>query len=116
MVAEYFGERWPSGTCDEGVQVRTPVGEHCDWCQTPVMEGDRGLIMWTQGLAGTYPVPMHRECHLRTVMGSVAHMEGRCSCRTGDWSNRPQTPSEVRQEALELWEWIERRRHADGDA
>jgi len=108
----YFGERWPSGVCDEGVQVMTPVMEHCNWCQLPIEAGDQGTFITVVGLAGTYLAPLHRECQLRQIMGSVEHMEGRCHCRTGI-RKEPQTPEEVRQDALALWAWIEARRQLD---
>lgn len=115
MSGEYFGELWAAGVCESGVQVQTPVGELCGWCRVPVEAGDQGQIQLVGGLNGTYSVPMHRECHMRMGTGNVAHMEGRCYCRTGVPETKPTTPEEMRQEAMELWKWMEGRRLVDAD-
>ena len=46
-------------------------------------------------------VPMHAECGVRMIMGSIAHIEGRCSCV--DPNNHETDPPELtRREAAKL--------------
>lgn len=71
----WFGESWGAPCCDPADHARTPVGEACAFCEEPIADGDRGFAT---GL------PTHLECTLRSVLGSVAHIEGRCSCFGGD--------------------------------
>ena len=71
----YFGEPWPSGICDDGTQVGTPVGIPCALCEEPIAEGDQGSFMGTARLEqpfGAYG-PVHRECSLRGVLGGIGH-------------------------------------------
>ena len=55
MSEPYFGEPWPSGVCDNGIQVPTPVGELCILCGTPIQDGDQGSFMGSE--KGLVPVP-----------------------------------------------------------
>jgi hypothetical protein len=43
----------------------------CGFCGEEVVGGQEAPV---QGSA------LHRECHIRLVVGSVAHLTGRCSC------------------------------------
>ncbi len=45
----------------------------CMWCDEPVAESDLRALPISGGM-------MHRECGIRMVLGSVAHLERRCSC------------------------------------
>jgi hypothetical protein len=57
-------------------------------------------------------LPWHRECLLRSVVGSVGHQLGRCSCYGGDEDDPPgMTPREAARAAVELFERT-RGRHA----
>ena len=102
-VESYFGEPWPSGVCDNGTQVPTPIGVECILCETPVQEGDRGNFMGSEkGL-----VPAHRECSMRSVLGGIGHHEDHqlwCLQR-----HDPDGGRSYRQSALEVWEWVIKR-------
>ncbi len=50
---------------------RREPGE-CAWCGELVEPGEQSAAFSRE--------PMHRECGFRAVMGSVAHIERRCSC------------------------------------
>lgn len=104
-----FGGSW---TADGGhdVAVPTPVGQPCLWCGEPIAEGDQGQVMpVVQGDGrGAVLRPAHRECVLRSVMGSVAHMEGRCSCFGGDDPDDVDGGSGWRREGLALDAWLRR--------
>lgn len=58
------------------VQTATPVGQMCVLCREPVADGDIGTINGVDQVA-------HYECSMRSVIGSVGHQMGRCSCFGG---------------------------------
>ncbi len=70
----YFGP--PDRRKPWEIQVETPVGERCDHCGELIGAGDVGTI-------DIYSDVYHLECNLRTIIGSVAHVERRCSCYGG---------------------------------
>ncbi|MBA0085442.1 MAG: hypothetical protein HRJ53_10635, partial [Acidobacteria bacterium Pan2503] len=79
MSTQFFGEPWPSGICDEGTQVDTPVGEHCELCGEPVQAFEQGTFLTVmEGDSGTLTArlaPVHRECSLRNVLGGIGHLQ-----------------------------------------
>ncbi len=77
----WFGKRPWGKLCHAMPHVPTPVGENCLHCEEPIKEGDEGEIM--------PPRPVHRECLLRMVIGSVGHQQGRCSCYGGNEEDPP---------------------------
>jgi hypothetical protein len=84
-------------------QVAAPIGEPCTWCMEPIAEGDYGVTIphVTCNKDGTYAAlarPLHWECHVRTVVGSVAHQLGICSCVNPN-SDEHDPPSLTRREA-----------------
>ena len=69
-MIEFFGDPWPSGICDEGRQVTTPINDDCELCGEGICDQDQGSFMF--GLDGQKK-PVHRECSLRSVMGGIGH-------------------------------------------
>jgi hypothetical protein len=68
----YFGPDWK----DEpylGERTSTPANRICFYCDEPIAPTDSGVI---------YPDGdcCHKNCHLRGVIGSLAHVEHRCAC------------------------------------
>ena len=105
----WFGDPWPSGICydDDGRLIEEmrkpfPAGESCLYCEEPFQAGDSGKAMpFLSAAAGSRVVHVHKECALREVVGSLAHLEYRCSCYGGE---NDQTPGmTLRAEALEVW-------------
>lgn len=93
---QIFGEPWDAPVCEGARRVPTPIGQHCWWCNTVFVQGDRGVANGA---------PMHRECQLRSVVGSMAHLRGECTCVAGPAAPvGPTTPQEMRAEALEVWQ------------
>jgi hypothetical protein len=100
----WFGEPWPSGVCDDpdARQLPTPVGEQCLYCSESIQEGENGPI-FLNGLAS------HKECSLRSVVGSAAHIEKRCSCFVpGSTENDAEglTRRQGAQAAWDAWQTI----------
>ena len=103
----WFGTPWPSGVCyaDDGrllaeMRKETPVGEACLLCDEPIEDGDRGQAFPCLTAADVPPTVRHThaECALRNVVGSVEHLDGKCTCRDPDRHARS-----YRSEALEVW-------------
>jgi hypothetical protein len=76
----------------EDASVPAPVGQSCLWCEEAIDEGDSGVMIPVvdslermEGHWGAY----HRECYLRSIVGSVAHQRRRCSCYGGDGEDDP---------------------------
>ncbi len=122
VVVEFFGERWdaPRLDQDEGRCVRqipTPTGQTCVYCTEPVVDGDRGLMVWwgsieERGRLRTTRTPVHAECEMRTVMGSPAHLNGTCYCATG--RPDPEPVGSYRDEAREVWRIMNTKRSRAG--
>lgn len=108
----WFGEPWPSGICydDDGRLIEEmrkpfPAGESCLYCTEPFdpAAGDAGKAMPCGRADGTAEIRhVHKECMLREVLGSMAHLEARCRCHGGTDHDRS------RADALAVWEWAQR--------
>lgn len=87
------------------VRVDTPVGEKCGRCDELIQLGDKGQIIPHLGKV-VKSVPHHRECFLRSIVGSVGHIEKTCSCYGGDDCGDPpdMTVREAAQAALVAYE------------
>jgi len=99
--------------------VKTPIGTLCLWCREPIEDGDSGFVYRSAGFPealciepvaiggdGSYVVE-HRECHLRQIIGSVAHVQKRCSCfvNGAEETDPPElTRRQAARLAVELWE------------
>jgi hypothetical protein len=64
---------WNSALNADNPRVPIPVGQACFHCTELITEQDDGF----QDYVGH---PFHRNCFLRLICGSVAHIERRCSC------------------------------------
>lgn len=104
----YFGEPWPSGVCDYGTQVETPIGDPCELCGEAVGPFDQGNFIGSmRGEEGEWvPIfaPVHRECSLRGVLGGIGHLRNH-----GVWCSERHDPDgglTYRQSALLVWDWV----------
>ena len=105
----FFGERWDAPILDHAVQVQTPVGTPCVQCGEPVADGDRGTLISTVRLdADSQYVPglepMHLECGVRAVVGSVKHLEGQCMCHGRD--ELSEDDRSFRQQGRDVMAWL----------
>lgn len=73
---KYFGRL---RSVDECERAETPVGKPCAFCEEPIEAGDDGWLMPSIGTKER-EIPFHHACQLRTILGSVAHQQRRCSC------------------------------------
>lgn len=80
-------------------EIPVPVGEACLHCAEPFRAEDSGMQYPDGGCA-------HANCHLRQILGSVAHLEKRCSCYVvGSAEGDPEgmTPRQAADAAVETW-------------
>jgi len=111
-TTQHFGPPWDAPNMEPSddhqvIQVPTPVGQLCTWCQTAIAEGDRGLFhavahINESGIHGSAE-PIHVECHLRMILGSINHLTNRCSCHG---HTEDPAPGNDREEALALLDHI----------
>jgi hypothetical protein len=96
----YFGDPWPSGICDSGERVETPVGAPCLLCCERIEADHQGSFIYHEG-----PQPVHKECALRSTIGGIGHVENHVYwCRE---QHDPDGGRTYRQSALEVWEWVQ---------
>lgn len=92
----YQGRKWDSPMTDEA--IRGTVTGDCDMCQEPILPEDNALQLPL--------MKAHLECHLRAGLGSVEHLEGRCSCSPGGPHEKIETQQTYREEARETLRWM----------
>ncbi|MES2729967.1 MAG: hypothetical protein V4621_07755 [Pseudomonadota bacterium] len=88
------------------IQIETPIGQPCAWCEEPIQEGDMG----TQ--TGKGPA-IHHECSMRGALGSVGHQKKLCSCYGGNQEDPPEMTR--REAAIAACIYFELRRPFAGD-
>ena len=78
----FFGRIYSTAAYEECKQADVPVGELCARCGEPIARGDDGWLLPHIEAAGKPPreLPYHAACHLRMIVGSVAHQQRRCLC------------------------------------
>lgn len=103
----WFGPPWLSSVCyDESDELRLdrridpPVDENCLDCGEPIEPGQGGTTMGYISREGATIRYVHKECRLRSVLGSPEHLDGKCFCNTGISAESTMT---YRQEALAVW-------------
>lgn len=96
----YWGAPWPSGICDGGTQVATPIGIACALCAEPIAADDQGSFIGTM----TGPAPVHRECSLRSALGGIEHLTAGPHVVGTCYEGSTLT---YRQSALAAWDWIQ---------
>lgn len=83
----YFGESWCNMT-EQGQHISTPVDSVCFWCEEVFVEGEQGTAIPAgfveESVDNVVPlVYYHKNCFLRSVLGSVGHQRKQCSCFGG---------------------------------
>jgi hypothetical protein len=81
-VTYRFGQlRWPDTPAAESAIVAdVPPGEVCLRCEEPITPDDGGYGTPMVTATGVGFAWHHEECFIRQMVGSVAHINQRCSC------------------------------------
>lgn len=107
----YFGEPWDAPAVEGARRAPTPVGQPCADCTMPIADGDQGFLIprasRTADERRPASQPWHRECLMRTVVGSPDCIDGTCHCRSEDADACEPTPQQRRAEAIEVWNRIQ---------
>lgn len=80
MATYYHGRLWDAPLTDDALPasdkfLATFLGKPCDWCKESMNVDDDLLFL-------PY-MATHLECNIRSVVGDVQHLEGRCLCFRG---------------------------------
>ena len=107
----YFGEPWGRAATPAAIRVDTPVGKPCLYCTVAIAEGDNGIM---QAVVSPHPhgvtikvSPIHSECDLRSVAGSIFDLKGECEYRGHCNELREAAGMTLRDDALAVWEWYQ---------
>ena len=76
---------------------------HCGESFAPSEYGHMSDCLEVDGFWAS--IARHRECQLRQVIGSVGHLEGRCSCYGGDQEDPSDlSVRDAARAAVAIWE------------
>jgi hypothetical protein len=93
---------------------RRGLGLLCHHCGESFAPSEYGHMSYCLEPGGWACIARHRECDLRMVLGSVGHLEGKCSCYGGDQEDPPElSVRDAARAAVAIWE--EARRAQDHD-
>lgn len=103
----WHGRKWNAPMTDHAQemseeQVRTLLdGSHnCVMCQEPLL-ADQNVIQTPYGQL------WHLECEIRSALGDVQHLEGRCICDGGTDAPLPgENERSYREESLATVQWL----------
>jgi hypothetical protein len=102
MSMMWFGKKHPAPAYADCPQTETPVGRACFYCQEQIAMGDDGWILVDGHM-------LHRECSLRSMIGSVAHQQRRCSCYGGGAASEGESGMTRRQAAKAAMDYFQGR-------
>ena len=77
---QWFGKSWGAAICEPAEHIATPIGKQCAWCDEVFVGGEQGVRIPALGAAGDEGADHHLDCFLRSVIGSLAHLQHECSC------------------------------------
>jgi hypothetical protein len=91
---------------EEATEAPVPIGYRCLFCEEIIVADESGVITPYLGIGMGEPQrrPGHIECWLRSVLGSVAHQEQRCTCFGGSIDDSDDRSYRV--QARELMSWL----------
>jgi hypothetical protein len=85
---------WDAPATDELPAIPAPVGHRCVHCREQIAADDNGAVL--------YGGIVHRECHLRVVMGGIGHMVDHARYCRSDLG--PDAGLTYRASALLVWD------------
>lgn len=89
-MINWFGPvAWGAPLCADAPRCEPPIESACTWCDEPITDTDCGVTMPAIGREGPGVVAFHIECHMRTIVGSIAHQRRRCACFGGTDDDPP---------------------------
>lgn len=89
-MMQWFGRSWGAPINAECARCATPVGEPCLHCGELIVDGDQGIVIPHCGNNTITRAPLHCDCHIRMIVGSIGHQLGVCSCKGGNLEDPPE--------------------------
>lgn len=87
--------------CEVTERVDVPIGELCFHCGERFNINDNGFAVPCIAHDEISEIYYHQECHIRLIVGSVAHQQKRCTCYGGKDEDDPAlTRREAAQQAM----------------
>lgn len=84
---KWFGPfPWGAAACDSLERVDIPIGRPCSWCEECIDDESKGYLIPHLGET-LEEQPIHLECFIRFIVGSIAHQTHECSCYGGTASD-----------------------------
>ena len=74
-MTRHFGNPWSTD--------KVPVGSECSFCNEVFVDEDVGVSIPWNGDGKSGFAHYHKNCFLRTIIGSVGHQRKQCSCFGG---------------------------------
>lgn len=93
----YQGHLWDAPFTDDAMPADL-TGGRCDWCDEEITPNDDAVKL--PHITG------HLECHLRFALGSVTHLEQRCSCFTSTPDDDIAPHHSLHDEARATLRWL----------
>jgi hypothetical protein len=93
-LTRYFGARRPAPAWSDMEWSATPVGDICCHCSELIEPGDDGviqpgLLLNVLGEPEQARIVYHGDCWIRTAIGGLNHILGRCTCCGGTEHSDP---------------------------
>ncbi len=79
---QWFGPNWGAQVNTDCPECPVPLGEKCIYCE-------EGFEATDPGVRTCDGSPFHRDCFTRTIVGSLGHLQGTCSCYGGNTEDPP---------------------------
>jgi hypothetical protein len=90
MSNAYFGECWNPHVAKSHEKTPAPVGEPFSYCDELIKEGEQGFVVPHVGSSEDHSFrPVHLDCFLRQIYGSLGHLQKKCSCYGGNEEDPP---------------------------
>lgn len=81
--------------------LASPPSMVCFRCNEWIAPIDAGVVQHLVGTEGPASIAYHYECHARSIIGSLGHLQKRCSCYGGTEEDPPEmTQREAAKAAL----------------
>jgi hypothetical protein len=72
---------------------------YCLYCNDPILPGEKRVPV-------NFDDVLHRECHIRMLVGSVGHLMKTCSCYGGNEEDPPDMTKHEAAHAATFLYWI----------
>lgn len=86
---KWFGDSWDANICDPQHKIDIPLDAKCCWCDEGFDAESQGVRIVSYGSDTPYAF-YHVCCFLRSTIGSLGHLQKKCSCFGGNEEDPPE--------------------------